>query len=229
MAQWTQIQQSPLNRHQKTATKKKGTTMGIYEKYFLPKMLNALMKSPDLEALRRRWVPVAEGKVLEVGIGSGLNLPFYQSGVSVIGVDPSLELQAYAQEVADKSSIAVEFLGQGCEDLPFPNDHFDTAVVTWTFCTIPDPDTALMEIRRVLKPSGSLIFIEHGRAKDAAVAVWQDRINPLWKRLAGGCHLNREPDQTILSHGFKFETLEEGFIPGPQFATYNYRGIAKPI
>ena len=203
--------------------------MGIYEKYFLPKLLNALMKAPELEALRRKWVPAAEGRVLEVGIGSGLNLPFYTSGVSVTGVDPSIELKVYAEEVAAASNIPVEFVTQGCEDLPFANDYFDSAVVTWTFCTIPDPETALEEIRRVLKPSGKLIFVEHGKANDAAVTRWQDRIDPIWKHLAGGCHLNREPDKSILNHGFKFETLEEGFIPGPRFATYNYRGIAKPI
>lgn len=205
--------------------------MGIYEKYFLPKILNSLMKMPELERLRRQWVPEAEGRVLEVGIGSGLNLPFYtrDKTVSVVGVDPSLELQAYAQEVAEASQIPVEFVAQGCEDLPFGNDYFDTAVVTWTFCTIPDPDTALMEIRRVLKPGGKLIFIEHGKAKEAAIVKWQDRINPVWKLMAGGCHLNREPDSAILSHGFKFETMEESFIPGPKIATYNYRGIARPI
>jgi ubiquinone/menaquinone biosynthesis C-methylase UbiE len=205
--------------------------MGIYEKYFLPKLLNSLMKMPELERLRREWVPEATGKVLEVGIGSGLNLPFYKNNkdLSVVGVDPSLELQVYAQEVAEESQIPVEFLAQGCENLPFGNDHFDTAVVTWTFCTIPDPDTALAEIRRVLKPDGKLIFIEHGRAKEGAVAKWQNRINPMWKIFAGGCHLNREPDIAILNQGFKFETMVESFVPGPKIATYNYRGIARPI
>tara|TARA_R110002110_G_scaffold70719_2_gene189389 strand:- start:1379 stop:1996 length:618 start_codon:yes stop_codon:yes gene_type:complete len=204
--------------------------MGIYEKYFLPKILNALMKTPELERLRREWVPEAEGKVLEVGIGSGLNLPFYPRNkqVSVTGVDPSVELQAYARDVAKATGTPVEFIAQGCEDLPFGNDYFDTAVVTWTFCTIPDPDSALIEIRRVLKPGGKLIFIEHGRAKDPAVIRWQDRINPVWKRLAGGCQLNREPDLSMLQHGFKFDAMEEGYIPGPKFATYNYRGIARP-
>ena len=204
--------------------------MGIYEKYFLPKILNSLMKTPELERLRRQWVPEAEGKVLEVGIGSGLNLPFYPRNkqVSVTGVDPSVELQAYARDVAKATGTPVEFIAQGCEDLPFGNDYFDTAVVTWTFCTIPDPDTALIEIRRVLKPGGKLIFIEHGRAKDPDVIRWQDRINPVWKRLAGGCQLNREPDLSMLQHGFKFDAMEEGYIPGPKFATYNYRGIARP-
>ncbi len=178
--------------------------MGIYEKYFLPKLLNAVMKSPDLAALRRQWVPQAEGRVLEVGIGSGLNLPFYSPGVSVYGVDPSAELQVYAREVAQEANLNVEFVTQGCEDLPFGNDYFDSAVVTWTFCTIPDPISAIHEIRRVLKPGGKMIFVEHGKAKEAAVAKWQNRINPVWKHIAGGCNLNRTPDIALLENGFKF-------------------------
>lgn len=203
--------------------------MGIYEKYFLPKLLNSVMKAPELTALRKQWVPQAEGKVLEVGIGSGLNLPFYTPGVTVYGVDPSIELQAYAQEVAQEANVHVEFIAQGCEDLPFGNDHFDSALVTWTFCTIPDPISAIHEIRRVLKPGGKLIFVEHGRAKEEAVVKWQNRINPIWRRMAGGCNLNRQPDVALLDNGFKFSTMEESYVPGPKFATYNYRGIATPL
>lgn len=201
--------------------------MGIYEKYFLPKFLNLAMQSPALTKLRAQMVPQATGKVLEVGIGSGLNLPFYSKGVQVIGVDPSVELQEYAREVANESQVDVDFIAQGCEDLPLGSDSIDTAVVTWTFCTIPEPEVALAEIRRVLKPNGKLVFVEHGQAKEANIAKWQDRINPIWKVIGGGCNLNRKPDETIAEQGFKFESLHEGYVKGPKVATYNYHGIAR--
>lgn len=200
--------------------------MGVYEKYFLPKLLDMAMKSPELSKLRSQLVPMAQGKVLEVGIGSGLNLPFYQKGVQVTGVDPSIELQSYAQEIADEHRLAVEFLSQGCANLPIEKDTFDTAVVTWSLCTIPNPVEALEEIRRVLKPNGKLVFIEHGKSNEAKIARLQKRINPIWRIIGGGCNLNRQPDEMINSNGFKLETLTEGYIPGPKFATYNYRGIA---
>ncbi|HKI73733.1 MAG TPA: class I SAM-dependent methyltransferase, partial [Pseudomonadales bacterium] len=136
--------------------------MGIYEKYFLPRLLNMAMKSPDFARLRAELIPQAEGNVLELGIGSGLNLPFYRKGVHVTGVDPSLELQRYAKDVATECGVDVEFLAQGAESLPFEDHGFDAAVITWTLCTIGDPLKALEEVRRVLKPGGRLIFAEHG-------------------------------------------------------------------
>ncbi len=201
--------------------------MGLYEKYLLPKLLNLAMKSPDMTRLRSQLVPEAKGRVLELGIGSGLNLPFYGKDVHVTGVDPSLELQAYAKEVALESEVDVEFVAESAEALHFDDNSFDSAVITWTLCTIPDPDAALAEVRRVLKPGGRLIFAEHGKSPDADVEKWQHRINPVWRALAGGCHLNRQPDQNLLESGFNFEHLDEGYIPGPRWATYNYRGIAR--
>jgi ubiquinone/menaquinone biosynthesis C-methylase UbiE len=135
-------------------------------------------------------------------------------------------LQSYAQEIADEPRLAVEFLSQGCANLPIEKDTFDTAVVTWSLCTIPNPVEALEEIRRVLKPNGKLVFIEHGKSNEAKIARLQKRINPIWRIIGGGCNLNRQPDEMINSNGFKLETLTEGYIPGPKFATYNYRGIA---
>lgn len=201
--------------------------MGLYEKYVLPKLLNMAMKSPDMTRMRSQLVPLASGRVLELGIGSGLNLPFYGGDVHVTGVDPSLELQAYAREVAAGAGVDVEFVADTAESLPFESNSFDSAVITWTLCTIPDPDAALAEVRRVLKPGGRLIFAEHGRSPDAAVQRWQNRINPVWKVIGGGCNLNRTPDQALLAGGFNFDQIEEGYIAGPRWATYNYRGVAR--
>jgi ubiquinone/menaquinone biosynthesis C-methylase UbiE len=198
----------------------------FYEKYLLPKLLNMVMKAPEMTRLRRQLVPLATGKVLEVGMGSGLNLPFYAAGVQVTGVDPSLELQAYAREIAAGAHMDVEFLAVGAEDIPLPDNSFDSAVITWTLCTIPDPDAALSEVRRLLKPGGKLIFAEHGASPEPHIANWQRRINPAWKSLAGGCQLNRRPDTAILANGFNFDDMQEGYIPGPKFATYSFRGIA---
>ena len=200
--------------------------MGFYDKYFLPKILNLAMKAPEMTRLRRQLVPLATGKVLEIGIGSGLNLPFYNKGVQVTGVDPSLELQAYAREVARESQVDIEFLGVGAEAIPLPDKSFDTVVITWILCTIPDPDAALREVRRLLKPGGQLLFAEHGQSPEAHIAKWQRRINPTWNKIAGGCHLNRRPDQVILANGFNFADMTAGYIPGPKIATYSYRGIA---
>ncbi len=200
--------------------------MGIYDKYILPRLLNVAMKSPEFGQLRRRLVPLAEGRVLELGIGSGLNLPFYQKGVRIVGVDPSLELQQYAREVARESGTDVEFIADSAENLPLEDNSFDSAVITWTLCTIPDQHAALAEVRRVLKPGGKLIFAEHGRSPDPAVERWQHRLNPAWRVIGGGCNLNRRPDESLLRAGFVFDELEEGYLEGPRWATYNYRGVA---
>ncbi len=201
--------------------------MGFYERYLLPRLLNLAMKSPDMRRLRQQLIPEAGGHILELGIGSGLNLPYYERGVSVIGVDPSLELQAYARDVAEANAVDVEFVADSAERLPFSDNSFDSAVITWTLCTIPDPDLAIAEVRRVLRPGGRLIFAEHGRAPDLSVRRWQNRLNPMWKKVGGGCNLNRQPDETLLSGGFNFTSLETGYLRGPRWATYTYRGIAE--
>ncbi|MCB1647726.1 MAG: class I SAM-dependent methyltransferase, partial [Pseudomonadales bacterium] len=194
--------------------------MGFYDKYLLPKLLNLAMKAPEMTRLRKQLVPLATGRVLEIGVGSGLNLPFYDKSVKVTGVDPSLELQHYARQVSEEAGLNIEFLSTTAEAIPLPDNSFDSAVVTWTLCTIPDAGAALLEIRRLLKPGGRLIFAEHGASPDAKVASWQNRINPVWNRVAGGCHLNRKPDEMLMQQGYNFEDLETGYIPGPRFATY---------
>ena len=200
--------------------------MGIYEKYILPKFLNFAMKAPAMTKLRSRLVPLAEGKVLEIGIGSGLNLPFYSASVQVTGVDPSAELQVYARDIARERGMNVEFLTQSGEAIPADENSFDSVVMTWTLCTIPEPVKALAEIRRVLKPQGKVIFAEHGAAPDLEVVKWQNRINPVWNIIGGGCNLNRQIERLYTGAGFALADIEKGYVPGPRWATYNYWGIA---
>jgi len=168
--------------------------------------------------------------VVEIGIGSGLNLPFYSSDVQhVYGVDPSVELQQMAHKRAAMGPIKVDFFSRSAEEsLPFANASIDTVVLTWTLCSIPDASQALLQMKRVLKPNGCLIFVVHGRSSDSGVEVWQDRITPLWKRIGGGCHLNRKIDDLIEAAGFQIVELKTLYLPGPRPMTYTYKGIAQP-
>ena len=200
--------------------------MGMYQKYIFPKLLNFAMKAPALTKIRSSLLPIAEGKVLEIGIGSGLNLPFYNSDAQITGVDPSTELQAYAQDIAIEQGLKVEFLAQSGESIPVDNNSFDSVVMTWSLCSIPEPNNVLSEIRRVLKPRGKVIFAEHGIAPDQEVVIWQNRINPVWNIIGGGCNLNREIVKLYIDGGFAFSDIEKGYIPGPRWAAYNYRGVA---
>ncbi len=204
--------------------------MGFYAKHILPRLLDVSMRGKDTARLRAEWIPKARGTVLEIGIGSGLNLPFYSSEVEqVYGVDPSRELQRMARDRAVKTSQHVEFLTQSAEQpIPLETGCIDTAVITWTLCSIPNPLRALGEVRRVLKPDGVLIFLEHGRASDPKVAAWQDRLTPIWKRIGGGCHLNRRIDTLILSTGFRINDVTTGYLPGPRPMAYTYQGLAQP-
>ena len=203
--------------------------MEAYAKYILPRIIDLVMKNKDMARLRADWVPHAHGDVLEIGIGSGLNLPFYSSEVRrLYGVEPSVELQRLARVRAASATTKVEFLSQSAEEaLPLSDESIDTVVITWTLCSIPDSPSALRQMKRVLKPSGLLIFVEHGRAPDPKVSTWQDRITPVWKRIGGGCHLNRNIDVLLKDAGFKIEELETNYLPGPRPMTYTYRGFAR--
>ena len=203
--------------------------MGLYAKYVLPRFIDLAMRNKDTKRLRAEWVPHARGEVLEVGIGSGLNLAFYTHEVQrVYGVDPSAELQRMARKRTDGSPLNVEFLSQSAEDaLPLPDKSIDTVVMTWTLCSIPDPLRALNQMRRVIRPNGRLIFIEHGRAPDSGVAAWQDRLNPVWKRIGGGCNLNRKIDELLIQAGFRIDELKNTYLPGPRPMTYTYQGFAR--
>jgi ubiquinone/menaquinone biosynthesis C-methylase UbiE len=189
------------------------------------------MRNEETTRLRAAWVPHARGEVLEIGIGSGLNLPFYSSNVHrVYGVDPSVELQRMARKRAMAGPIEVEFLSQSAEEqLPFANASIDTVVITWALCSIPNAPKALQQVKRVLKASGRLIFLEHGRAPDPGIAVWQDRITPLWKHIGGGCHLNRKIDDLIMAAGFRIAELKTCYLTGPRPMTYTYQGVADTI
>jgi ubiquinone/menaquinone biosynthesis C-methylase UbiE len=203
--------------------------MGFYSKYVLPRVIDLAMKNPETRRLRETWIPQARGEVLEVGIGSGLNLEFYTQQVRrVHGVDPSFELQRMARKRAGR--INVEFLLQSAENpLPLPSASIDTVVLTWTLCSIPDPHKALQEMKRTLRPDGQLIFVEHGLAPDSGVATWQDRLTPIWKLIGGGCHLNRKIDEIIKEAGFRIAQLTTSYIPGPRPMTYTYQGVGQKI
>ncbi len=203
--------------------------LGIYAKYVLPRVLDLAMRNQDLTPLRAAWVSRARGDVLELGMGSGLNLPFYTADVHrVRGVEPSLEMQRLARQRLT-ANRPVDFLSQSAEDtLPLSEASIDTVVSTWTLCTIPDASRALREVRRVLKPGGRFIFVEHGQSPDAAVVVWQNRLNPIWKPIGGGCNLNRKIVELIRGAGFRITELKTGYLPGPKPMTYTYQGLAEP-
>jgi len=200
----------------------------MYAKYVLPRLIDLSMRNKETARVRADWVPRARGDVLEVGIGSGLNLPFYSAEVRrVYGVEPSAELQKIARKSMASQATKVEFLSQSAEDdLPLSDMSIDTVVMTWTLCSIPDPLKALRQMKRVLKPNGHLIFIEHGRAPDSRVAAWQDQLTPLWKRIGGGCHLNRKIDELLVGAGFTIDELRTTYLPGPRPMTYTYQGFA---
>lgn len=187
------------------------------------------MRSRTLRCERARWVPLATGVVLEVGVGSGLNSPMYGSGVRrLYALDPSEGLLRMARGPAARVSFPVEFLHGSAEAIPLAEASVDDVVTTWTLCTIPDPVMALREMHRVLRPAGRLIFVEHGRAPEPAVVRWQDRLTPLWRRVSGGCHLNRPIDRLLSLGGFEIVELNRGYVTGPRVAAYLYRGLARP-
>ena len=204
--------------------------LSFYDKYILPKFLNCACGSKPINYQREKIVPLAEGTVLDVGIGSGLNIPYYnKSKIKYLyGLDPSIELLNLAKPLAKKNELEIEFLECGAEAIPLPNDSIDTVVITYTLCTIPDTQLSNQEIMRVLKPNGKLLFCEHGLAPDINVAKWQKRINPIWNKIAGGCNLNRDIPNLIRSSGLKISNMEEMYLPStPKFAGYNYWGVAK--
>lgn len=204
--------------------------MGFYERRILPGLIDFAMRRKPLGALRERLVGEARGRVLDIGIGSGLNIPLYRRDLDeVVGIDPSRELLEKARKHVPWTHFPVSLHIGRAESLPLDDRSIDTVVLTWTLCSIADPAAALHEIRRVLKPDGALLFIEHGRAERAEVQRVQDRLTPLWRRIAGGCHLNRPIDRLIRGAGLRIDALETGhLVRGPRPLTYHYRGRALP-
>lgn len=204
--------------------------MGFYENYILPRFINCACGAKPIMKQREKVVPRAAGTVLEIGIGTGLNLPYYNGAQieRLIGLDPSEKSWELAGRRAAGLDFDVEFIGLPGEQIPLEDASVDTVLVTYALCTIPDPVAALQGMRRVLRPQGSLIFCEHGIAPDAGVVKWQDRINPLWRRIAGGCNVNRDIPTLIRSGGFELVDLEQRYLPGtPKFAGYNFWGSAR--
>ena len=203
--------------------------MSLYDKYVLPKFLNCACGSNPVSRQRQKVVPLVEGKVLEVGVGSGLNLPFYDKSKidELWGLDPSEELSDMARKVADRENIVVNFISSGAEEIPLPDSYFDSVLITYTMCTIPEVARANKEIKRVLKRGGKLIFCEHGEAPDENIRKWQKRINPSWGKLAGGCNIDRKIPTLIQNSGFEIVELEEMYLPKtPKIVGYNYWGYA---
>jgi SAM-dependent methyltransferase len=204
--------------------------MGFYEKHLLPHFINCACSSKPMMKQREKVVPLASGTVLEIGIGTGLNLPYYQASKveRLIGLDPSEESWVLAGERAAHVDFDVEFIGLPGEEIPLDENSVDTVLVTFSLCTIPDPVAALQGMRRVLRPNGELLFCEHGLAPDSSVVKWQNRVNGIWGKIAGGCHLNRNIPALLHDGGFTIENLQQEYIPGtPRFAGYNYWGGAR--
>lgn len=201
--------------------------MGWYSRHILPHLLDCACGIRPVQEQRRKVIPAARGDVLEVGIGTGLNVPFYDATRvrRVVGVDPSLELHALARRRIDRAGLPVELVGLSAERLPLGAATFDTVVCTYTLCSIADPAAALAEMRRVLRPGGRLLFSEHGLAPDEAVRRWQHRLQPFWSPLAGGCKLTVNVPQLLQAAGFDAR-IESAYLPGPRFLGYHYWGEA---
>lgn len=203
--------------------------MCIYQKWILPRLVDVAMRNRAAARYRSLIVPKARGTVLEIGVGSGLNLPFYGAGVEhLYGLDPSEELLAMAGKKARAIAFPIDFIAHACEEIPMDDSSVDTVVMTWTLCSVADPVKALKELRRVIKSGGTLLFVEHGLAPESRVQAWQQRLNPLWSKLTGGCNLNRKMDQLIRTAGFDLAELKTEYAEGPRPLTYMYSGLARP-
>lgn len=204
--------------------------MGIYAERVLPHVINAACGTGEVRRQRERVVPLATGRVLEVGMGSGLNLPFYdRDRVELVwGLEPSAGMRRKAAPAVEASDLDVRMLDLPGEEIPLDDDTVDTVVLTYVLCTIADWRAALAQMRRVLRADGTVVFVEHGLAPDEAVRAWQHRINPAWNRLAGGCNLNRPIVDCLESSGFAIEHLDQAYRGRPKAASFVSWGACTP-
>jgi ubiquinone/menaquinone biosynthesis C-methylase UbiE len=208
----------------------RGYDMSFYSDHVLPHVINLSMRNRELRPYRERVIAHAQGRVLEVGVGSGVNLPFYGTRVrEIVGLEPSARLTVMAQRAAGQSRAPVTLIEGSAEMIQLESASVDTVVSTWTLCSIQDAARGLAEMRRVLKPTGQLLFVEHGLAPEENVRRWQHRLTPIWKRIGGGCHLDRPICVLIESAGFNIRQLETGYMKGPKPLTFMFEGRAMPL
>lgn len=202
--------------------------MGFYKEQILPHVIDLACSTKPMRRQREKIVPLATGDVLEIGFGSGLNLPFYNRQLvrKIWGLEPSEGMRRKAAKPVAASGLEVALIDLPGEEIPLERNSVDTVLVTFSLCTIPDAVAALEGMRRVLRPGGRLLYCEHGRAPDAGVHRWQDRLNPGWRALAGGCNLNRDIPALVLAAGFRITSDEQRYISGARVLSYNYRGSA---
>ena len=201
--------------------------MGFYSDKVVPRLVTCACGTKPILKQREKVVPQARGRGLEIGMGAGHNLPYYRAEQveRIVGIDPCSASWALAQPRAASLGVPLEFIEGSAESIPLPDEEFDTVLMTYSLCTIPDAQAALQEIRRVLKPGGRLVFCEHGEAPDVSVARWQQRVNPLWRKLLGGCNLNRPITRWISDAGFSISALDQMYLPGtPRIAGFNVWG-----
>jgi ubiquinone/menaquinone biosynthesis C-methylase UbiE len=204
--------------------------MSLWSTHVLPTLIEKSCRSGAILEQRKRWIPRAHGEVLELGVGSGLNLASYDPAraTGVIGIDPSPVLLERARARAANAPVPVELVAAAAERLPFADRRFDSAVVTYTLCSVDDPARVFEELRRVLRPGGELVFVEHGLAPAPRTARWQHRLTPLWRRIGGGCRLDRDIAQLLRDARFQLDELDAGFTEGASILSYTYQGIARP-
>lgn len=202
--------------------------MGFYDDRVLPHVIDVVLSGKQFARMRERVTTRLEGDVLEVGFGSGRNVPYYGPSVRrVLAVDPAVTGRKIAAKRVAASATPIEYVGLDGEKLPLDDSSIDSVLTTWTLCTIPDVHRALGEMHRVLRPGGTLHFLEHGRSPDPAVVRWQDRLTPMQRRVAGGCHLNRSIDTLVTDAGFGLDELSTYYVKGPKFFGFMYEGIGR--